>query len=103
KRTVLTASKTQVIQPVYKTSVKSWKRYEKELQPLIRGLKAIGAGDKKPVKKAVKKKPAAKKKATPKKTIKKALKKTTKKTAKKKISVRKTVKKTKVGKKKAKR
>ncbi|QQG36909.1 MAG: tetratricopeptide repeat protein [Micavibrio aeruginosavorus] len=38
KRTVLTASKMQVIKPVYKTSVKSWKRYEEELQPLIRAL-----------------------------------------------------------------
>ncbi|MCM2343243.1 MAG: tetratricopeptide repeat protein [Alphaproteobacteria bacterium] len=38
KRTVLTASKMQVIKPVYTTSVKSWKRYEDELQPLIRAL-----------------------------------------------------------------
>ena len=36
KRSVLTASKTQVIKPVYKTSVESWKPYEKHLQPLIR-------------------------------------------------------------------
>ena len=36
KRAVLTASKTQVIKPVYKTSVESWKAYEKHLQPLIR-------------------------------------------------------------------
>jgi hypothetical protein len=36
KRTVLTASKTQVIQPVYKTAVESWRIYEKHLQPLIR-------------------------------------------------------------------
>ena len=35
KRTVLTASKMQVIKPVYKTSVKSWKKYEKQLAPLI--------------------------------------------------------------------
>ncbi|MCB1530414.1 MAG: tetratricopeptide repeat protein [Rhodospirillales bacterium] len=35
KRAVLTASKTQVIKPVYKTSVKAWARYEEELQPLI--------------------------------------------------------------------
>ncbi len=38
KRAVLTASKTQVIKPVYKTSVKAWKRYEEQLQPLIKGL-----------------------------------------------------------------
>lgn len=35
KRDVLTASKTQVIQPVYTSSVKSWKRYEKQLEPLM--------------------------------------------------------------------
>ena len=35
KRAVLTASKTQVTKPIYKTSVKSWKKYEKQLQPLI--------------------------------------------------------------------
>ena len=64
KRTVLTASKTQVIKPVYRTSVKSWKRYEKELQPLIKGLKT---GAKKP---SVKK-PAAKKKTAPKPKAKK--------------------------------
>lgn len=70
KRTVLTASKTQVIQPVYKSSVKAWKRYKKELQPLIKGLGDLAdAGGKKsaPVKKSgkkavAKKKPAAKKK-----------------------------------------
>jgi tetratricopeptide (TPR) repeat protein len=39
KRAVLTASKTQVIKPIYKTSVKSWERYEKNLKPLIKGLK----------------------------------------------------------------
>ena len=60
KRSVLTASKTQVIQPVYKTSVKSWKRYEKELQPLIKGLKA---GAKPGKKQPAKKKPAAKAKS----------------------------------------
>jgi tetratricopeptide (TPR) repeat protein len=36
KRTVLTASKMQVTQPVYKTSVEKWKVYEKQLQPLVR-------------------------------------------------------------------
>lgn len=35
KRAVLTASKSQVTQPVYKTSVQKWKIYEKQLQPLI--------------------------------------------------------------------
>ena len=40
KRAVLTASKMQVIKPVYTSSVQSWKRYETELQPLIRKLKA---------------------------------------------------------------
>ncbi len=38
KRAVLTASKAQVIRPVYSSSVKAWKRYEKPLQPLIEGL-----------------------------------------------------------------
>jgi hypothetical protein len=36
KRAVLTASKMQVTQPVYKTSVEKWKVYEKQLQPLVR-------------------------------------------------------------------
>ena len=35
KRAVLTASKQQVTKPIYKTSVKAWKRYEKQLEPLI--------------------------------------------------------------------
>ena len=66
KRAVLTASKAQVIRPVYSSSVKAWKRYEKQLQPLIEGL-----GDLVPQKK--KKAPAKKaatsaKTATPKKT-----------------------------------
>ncbi|NQZ13920.1 MAG: tetratricopeptide repeat protein [Alphaproteobacteria bacterium] len=38
KRTVLTASKAQVTQPVYKTSMEKWRRYEKHLQPLIENL-----------------------------------------------------------------
>ncbi|MCB1532177.1 MAG: tetratricopeptide repeat protein [Alphaproteobacteria bacterium] len=38
KRAVLTASKMQVIKPVYKTSVRAWERYSEELQPLIKGL-----------------------------------------------------------------
>lgn len=36
RRVVLTASKTQVIRPVYKTSVNAWKRYESGLEPLLR-------------------------------------------------------------------
>lgn len=35
KRAILTASKAQVTQPVYKTSVEKWRRYEKHLKPLI--------------------------------------------------------------------
>lgn len=42
KRAVLTASKNQVIKPVYKTSVEAWKRYEKQLQPMIEVLKNAG-------------------------------------------------------------
>jgi hypothetical protein len=38
KRSVLTASKGQVIKPIYKTSVHAWKRYEEQLQPLIKRL-----------------------------------------------------------------
>lgn len=40
KRDVLTASKMQVIKPVYKTSVKGWKRYEQQMQPFIARLEA---------------------------------------------------------------
>lgn len=43
KRAVLTASKAQVTKPVYKTSVQKWKRYEKQLQPLVDVLKESGA------------------------------------------------------------
>lgn len=44
----LTASAAQVRQPIYKTSVALWKRYEEELQPLIRVLVdgGIDIGDK---------------------------------------------------------
>ena len=38
KRAVLTASKMQVIKPVYKTSVKAWERYADQLKPLIEAL-----------------------------------------------------------------
>lgn len=40
KRAVMTASKTQVIRPVYKSSVEAWRRYEKQLQPLVEVLQA---------------------------------------------------------------
>lgn len=36
KRSILTASKAQVIQPVYKTSVESWRKYEDYIEPLIK-------------------------------------------------------------------
>lgn len=42
KRSVLTASKAQVTKPVYQTSVDKWKRYEKELQPLVAKLDGYG-------------------------------------------------------------
>lgn len=38
KRAVLTASKGQVIKPIYKTSVEAWRRYETQLQPLAEKL-----------------------------------------------------------------
>lgn len=38
KRTVLTASKLQVTQPVYKTSVQKWRKYETHLKPLLEKL-----------------------------------------------------------------
>ena len=37
-RAVNTASKWQVRQPIYKTSVKRWKNYEHKIQPLIEAL-----------------------------------------------------------------
>lgn len=43
KRTVLTASKAQVTKPIYKTSIDKWKRYEEQLQPLVKKLKECGA------------------------------------------------------------
>lgn len=42
KRAVLTASKSQVTQPVYKSSVKKWKKFEQEMQPLVKVLEAAG-------------------------------------------------------------
>ncbi len=38
KRSVLTASKAQVVKPVYKTSVEAWRRYETQMQPFIESL-----------------------------------------------------------------
>jgi tetratricopeptide (TPR) repeat protein len=38
KRTVMTASRAQVTQPIYKTSVEKWRKYEKGLQPLVRAI-----------------------------------------------------------------
>jgi tetratricopeptide (TPR) repeat protein len=38
ERAVMTASKWQVRQPVYTSSVHKWRRYEKHLKPLIEGL-----------------------------------------------------------------
>ncbi|HQQ74946.1 MAG TPA: sulfotransferase, partial [Pseudomonadales bacterium] len=38
ERQVRTASVTQVRQPIYKTSVERWRRFEKHLQPLAQGL-----------------------------------------------------------------
>ena len=39
ERTIFTASKWQARQPVYKTSLERWRRYEKHLGPLLRLLK----------------------------------------------------------------
>lgn len=38
KRSIMTASKGQVRQPIYKTSVEGWRRYEKQLTPLAEAL-----------------------------------------------------------------
>lgn len=38
KRSVLTASKTQVLQPIYTSSVRAWQRYEEQLAPLMDAL-----------------------------------------------------------------
>ena len=45
KRAVLTASKNQVIKPIYKTSVEAWRRYEEQLQPTYDRLKEAGLVD----------------------------------------------------------
>ena len=39
ERPVKTASAAQVRQPIYKDSVQSWKRYEKQLAPLLKALR----------------------------------------------------------------
>ncbi len=39
KRSVLTASRSQVTQPIYTTSVEKWRKYEVELQPVVRKLR----------------------------------------------------------------
>lgn len=41
KRTVATASHAQVKQPLYKSSMAKWKKYEKHVEPLIVGLKDV--------------------------------------------------------------
>ncbi|REK46637.1 MAG: sulfotransferase family protein [Planctomycetota bacterium] len=43
KQAVKTVSRVQVKQPIYKTSVKRWKRYETHLAPLIERIDAIDA------------------------------------------------------------
>ncbi|MEE8444052.1 MAG: sulfotransferase, partial [Alphaproteobacteria bacterium] len=47
ERPVSTASKSQVRQPMYKTSVDAWRRFETQLQPLAKalGISATPAGD----------------------------------------------------------
>ena len=41
KRVVKTPSASQVREPIYKSSVAAWKKYEKHLQPLIQNLKGL--------------------------------------------------------------
>ena len=41
KRSVRTASVTQVRQPIYKTSVERWRHYEPYLAPLLEQLKPV--------------------------------------------------------------
>lgn len=42
ERSVLTASKTQVREPIHKASVQKWRRYEEKLQPLLDVLREGG-------------------------------------------------------------
>lgn len=46
KRAVITASKAQVTQPIYKTSVQKWRRYEEHLQPMLKVLQDANVLDK---------------------------------------------------------
>jgi len=48
ERAVRTASVTQVRQPIYRTSVQRWRRYERHLGPLIEALGPDAAGSAKP-------------------------------------------------------
>ena len=45
ERSIRTASVTQVRQPIYKSSVARWKKYEKYVEPLIKGLGEAYTGD----------------------------------------------------------
>jgi tetratricopeptide (TPR) repeat protein len=73
KRAILTASKMQVIKPVYTSSVKGWKKYEKELKPLLSALKALDIPPE--FTKSVTKKPVTAKKKAPANKAKRAKKK----------------------------
>jgi hypothetical protein len=42
KRAVLTASKAQVTKPIYQSSVQKWKKYEQQMQPLVKVLEDGG-------------------------------------------------------------
>lgn len=42
RRSVRTASQWQVRQPIYRQSIERWRRYEKQLQPLIEALEGYG-------------------------------------------------------------
>jgi len=42
KRRVATASASQVRQPIYKKSVRLWKQYEEELEPLVQTIHGKG-------------------------------------------------------------
>lgn len=44
RRLVRTASRTQVRRPIYASSIGRWRRFEKQLTPLIRELSALGTG-----------------------------------------------------------
>lgn len=56
KRSVKTASATQVRQPIYKTSIDRWKQYEAELAPLLNALDDVKKTNvEEPIKKVAKK------------------------------------------------